>query len=439
MGLLLDLYELTMAQSYFRERRNERATFELFVRSMPPRRSFLVSAGLDTVLAYLEGMRFTEEALAYLRRLQLFDEEFLDYLRAFRFGGDVRAIPEGEIFFPQEPLLEVTGSRIEAQIVETFLLNQVNLQSMIASKAARVVIAAAGRPVIDFSPRRDHGADAAMKVARSSYIAGCAGTSNVLAGMAYGIPVYGTMAHSYVMSFDDELEAFRAYARHFPENCVLLIDTYDTLQGARHAARVAGEMRDAGHALVGVRLDSGDLIAQSFDVRRILDDAGAPGVQILASGDLNEDRIAAIVAADAPIDAFGVGTEMGVSIDAPALGGVYKLVEDASGYRIKTSAGKVTLPGRKQVWRTDGPDGIRDVIALEGEPPPPGARPLLSPAMRQGRRTLRETLAQARDRCEARIAALSPRLRDLNGGAGDVRRSTRLESLVAEMSAAVSS
>ncbi|MBM3449949.1 MAG: nicotinate phosphoribosyltransferase [Armatimonadetes bacterium] len=437
MALLLDLYELTMAQSYFREGRNERATFELFVRSLPPRRGFLVSAGLDTVLAYLEGMRFTDEAITYLRSLRLFDEAFLGYLRGFRFAGDVRAIPEGEVFFPQEPLVEVTGTRIEAQIVETFLLNQINLQSMIATKAARVVIAAAGRPVVDFSARRDHGTDAAMKVARSSFLVGCAGTSNVLAGMVYGMPVYGTMAHSYVMSFDDELEGFRAYARHFPQNCTLLIDTYDTRQGARHAAIVARELRDRGQALAGVRLDSGDLIEQSFAVRRILDDAGATTVQIFASGDLNEDRIAAIVGAGAPIDAFGVGTEMGVSIDAPAFGGVYKLVEDAAGYRIKTSTSKVTLPGRKHVWRMQRDGILRDTIALAGEPPIAGARQLLEPVMTGGRRTLAETLAHARDRCRNAIATLPSSLRELQGGRADVRRSATLEALVAELSAAV--
>lgn len=434
MALLTDLYELTMAQSYFREGRNDPATFDLFVRHLPPRRSFLVSAGLDTVLDYLERLHFPEEGIAYLRTLGLFDEDFLAYLRAFRFTGDVRAIPEGEVFFPPEPVLQITAPRIEGQIVETFLLNQVNLQTLVASKAARVVLAARGRPVIDFSPRRDHGTDAAMKVARSSYLAGCAGTSNVLAGMVYGIPVYGTMAHSYVMSFDDELEAFRAYARQFPDRCILLIDTYDTLEGARNAVIVADELRARGYRLRGVRIDSGDLLELSRKVRAVLDEAGFADVQIFASGDLNEDRIAELLDAGAPIDAFGVGTEMGVSYDAPALGGVYKLVEDTTGYRIKRSTGKVTLPGRKQVWRiVRGGRMAGDVIALIDELPPPDAEPLLVEVMRGGRRIHRETLADARRRFQERVAMLPEELRQLDGGPYPVTPSPRLAALVRQM------
>lgn len=434
MALLTDLYELTMAQSYFREGRNDLATFDLFVRHLPPRRSFLVSAGLDTVLDYLERLHFPEEGIAYLRTLGLFDDDFLNYLRAFRFTGDVRAIPEGEVFFPPEPVLQITAPRIEGQIVETFLLNQLNLQTMVASKAARVVLAARGRPVVDFSPRRDHGTDAAMKVARSSYLAGCVGTSNVLAGMVYGIPVYGTMAHSYVMSFRDELEAFRAYARQFPDRCILLIDTYDTVQGARNAVVVARELRARGHRLQGVRIDSGDLADLSRKVRAVLDEAGFPDVQIFASGDLNEDRIAELLDAGAPIDAFGVGTEMGVSYDAPALGGVYKLVEDTSGYRIKRSTGKVTLPGRKQVWRIVREGRMAgDVIALADEPPPPEASPLLVEVMRGGRRTHHETLLDARRRFQERLGILPEALRRLDGGQYPVTYSPRLEALVRQM------
>ena len=436
MALLTDLYELTMAQSYFRGKRNELSTFDLFVRNLPPGRGFLVSAGLDTVLTYLERLRFSDDAIAYLRTLNLFDEAFLSYLQRFAFTGDVAAMPEGEVVFPPEPLLEVTAPRIEAQIIETFLLNQINFQTMVASKAARVVLSAHGRPVVDFSPRRDHGADAAMKVARCSYLAGCAGTSNVLAGMAYGIPVSGTMAHSYVMSFDDELEAFRTYARHFPEHCLLLIDTYNTVEGARHAATVAAELRAQGHRLRGVRLDSGDLAALSHTVRRILDDAGFPDVQILASGDLNEDKIRDLLDSDAPVDMFGVGTEMGVSYDAPALGGVYKLVEDTRGYRIKRSTGKVTLPGRKQVWRLTR-DGrmIEDVIALHDEAAPPGAQSLLAGVMRGGTRVWQESLEDARRRCRARMASLPGPLQELDGVAYSVGLSGRLTALYREMSA----
>lgn len=440
MALLTDLYELTMAQSYFRERHNARATFDLFVRTLPPRRGFLVAGGLDTVLDYLEGVRFSDDAVGYLRSLRLFDEAFLDYLRTFAFTGDVRAIPEGEICFPPEPIVEVTGPLIEAQLVETFLLNQINCQTMMATKAARVVLAARGRPVVDFSPRRDHGADAAMKAARCSYLAGCAGTSNVLAGMAYGLPVYGTMAHSYIMSYDDELDAFRAYARSFPDACLLLIDTYDTVQGARNAAAVGAELRERGHRLRGVRLDSGDLLDLSRRVRRVLDEGGAGDAQILASGDLNEDRIRDLLDAGAPIDSFGVGTEMGTSYDAPAVGGVYKLVEDVRGYRVKRSAGKATLPGRKQVWRLTR-DGVmqEDVIALYDDPAPSGlppettCRPILTEVMRGGRRIGREPLDVERRRCAAALAALPPRQREPDGGAYPVRRSARLDMLFRQM------
>jgi nicotinate phosphoribosyltransferase len=438
MALLTDLYELTMAQSYFRERHNERATFDLFVRTLPPRRGFLVAAGLDTVLDYLEGVRFSADAVAYLRTLRLFDEPFLEYLRTFAFTGDVRAIPEGELFFPPEPILEVTGPLIEAQLVETFLLNQINCQTMMATKAARVVLAADGRPVVDFSPRRDHGTDAAMKAARCSYLAGCAGTSNALAGMVYGLPVYGTMAHSYIMSYDEELDAFRAYARTFPDACLLLIDTYDTVQGARNAAIVAAELRDRGHRFRGVRLDSGDLLDLSRKVRRVLDDAGAQDAQIFASGDLNEDKIRALVDAGAPIDAFGVGTEMGTSYDAPAVGGVYKLVEDARGYHVKRSAGKATLPGRKQIWRLTRDEEIAgDVVALHDEPAPGDGewRPVLIEVMREGRAAARESLDTARRRCRDQLAGLPPALRALNGAAYPVRRSPRLDALFRRMAA----
>ncbi|MDR7482651.1 MAG: nicotinate phosphoribosyltransferase [Armatimonadota bacterium] len=415
VALLVDLYELTMADSYLRHGMNDRATFDLFVRALPPNRAFLVSAGLDGVLAYLEGLRFSDDAIGYLRGLHLFSDAFLDYLRAFRFTGDVRAIPEGEIFFPPEPILEVTAPRIEAQVIETFLLNATNVQVMVASKAARVVLAARGRAVADFSPRRDHGTDAALKAARAAYLAGCTSTSNVLAGMVYGIPVTGTMAHSYVMSFSDELTAFRAFARDFPHNTVLLIDTYDTMQGVANAIIVAGEMAARGSRLRGVRIDSGDLVAQSRAVRAALDAAGLREVQIILTGDLNEYRIAELLDQGAAADAFGVGTELGTSADAPSLGGVYKLVEDEKGFRIKLSTGKATLPGRKQVWRKLDADGqpIADVIALHDEPPPPEHTPLLVPVMQGGRRLWAEPLAAIRQRCTQRLATLPEELRSL--------------------------
>jgi nicotinate phosphoribosyltransferase len=415
VALLTDLYELAMADSYHRQGMNDRATFALFVRSLPPGRAFLVSAGLDTALAYLEDLRFGDAAIDYLRGLRVFSDGFLDSLRTFRFTGDVRAIPEGEVFFPPEPLLEVSGPRIETQIVETFLLNTLNFQVMVASKAARAVLAARGRGVVDFSPRRDHGVDAALKAARAAFIAGCTGTSNVLAGMIYGLPVVGTMAHSYVMSFSDELEAFRAFTRDFPNNAVLLIDTYDTLAGAANAITVGHEMRARGGRLRGVRIDSGDLVEQSRAVREALDAAGFKDTQILLSGDLNEYRIAELLEQGAAVDAFGVGTELGTSPDAPNVGGVYKLVEDEEGYKIKLSTGKATLPGRKQVWRRADADGqpAGDVITLHDEAPPDGHTPLLREVMRGGRRLRSESLAEIRQRCTERLSALPDELRAL--------------------------
>ena len=419
MGLLTDLYELVMADSYLRHGMNEPATFDLFIRGLPPNRAFLVSAGLEQVLYYLEHLAFDDAQIDYLDGLRLFSGEFLTYLRGFHFTGDVWAIPEGELFFPPEPLVEITAPRIEAQLVETFLLNTLNFQVMIASKAARVVLAAAGRGVVDFSPRRDHAADAAMKAARASYLAGCTGTSNVLGGMHYGIPVYGTMAHSYVMSFTDELSAFRAFARDFPDNAVLLIDTYDTLQGARHAMTVAQEMAGHGHQLRGVRIDSyetiDELAALSRRVRAICDDAGHPEVQVFLSGDLDEYRIEDLLARRAAAGAFGVGTRMGTSEDAPNLGGVYKLVEDRSGPRIKLSTGKATLPGRKQVWRVRGSGAaVRDTIALREELPPPDGVPLLVQAMAGGRTIHQDSLPAMRTRCLERLAGLPQALRNLH-------------------------
>jgi len=434
MGLLTDLYELVMADSYLREGMNEVAVFDLFVRSLPPQRSFLVSAGLESALYYLEHLRVDEEQIAYLRSLRLFSDAFLEYLRRFRFTGDVRAIPEGEVFFPPEPVLEVVAPRIEAQIVETFLLNAVNYQVMVASKAARVVLAARGRGVIDFSPRRDHAADAALKAARAAYIAGCAGTSNVLAGMEYGIPVYGTMAHSYVMSFPDELAAFRAFARDFPRNAILLIDTYDTPQGARNAVTVAREMAGRGEQLRGVRIDSGDLAALSRQVRAIFDAAGLTGVQIILTGDLDEYRIERALAEGAAVDAFGVGTALGTSEDAPTMGGVYKLVEDRQGPKIKLSTGKATLPGRKQVWRRHSAEGPQDLIALTEEAGPSGAVPLLIKVMEGGRAVAAESLEEMRGRCRAALRSLPALFTDLHAvPPSPLGLSAQLEALQAEM------
>jgi nicotinate phosphoribosyltransferase len=387
MALLVDLYELTMAESYLRCKRNEVSTFELFVRHLPQRRSFLVSAGLEQILFFLERIRFTEESLYYLRKLGSFSQDFLGYLKNFRFTGKIYAIPEGEIYFPREPVFVVTAPRIEAQIVETFLLNTFNFQSLIASKAARVVIAAEGRAVVDYSLRRDHGTDAGMKVARASFIAGCIGTSNVLAGREFEIPVYGTMAHSYVMSFRSEVDAFREFIHDFPDNSTLLIDTYDVIEGAQNAIVVGKEMKKRGRKLSGVRIDSGDLAYLSLRVRAMLNEAGLDFVKIVLSGDLNEYSIKELIQKGAEADVFGVGTEMGTSKDAPALGGIYKLVEDNLGPRMKFSEGKPTLPGKKSVFRILRDDGKfeKDLIAVEGEELKlKNAYPLLVEVMKNG-------------------------------------------------------
>ena len=428
-----------MAGSYHRLGWDHPVTFDLFVRSFPPNRRFLVAAGLEAALQYLENLHFSEEHIQYLASLDLFSRSFLDYLRGFRFRGDVWAIPEGEIFFPGEPLLRVTAPIIEAQIVETALLNFLCFESTIATKAARVVLAAEGRPVVDFSPRRDHGPDAAVRVARATYIAGAVGTSNVLAGKIYGIPVYGTMAHSFVMAFENEVEAFRTFAEDYPKNAIFLIDTYDTLEGARNAVRVARELRKKGIQVRGVRLDSGNLAELSVQVRRILDQAGLQELRIFASGDLNEYRIHDLVTRRCPVDAFGVGTQMGTSADAPYLGGVYKLVEFRGEPRIKLSTGKVTIPGRKQVYRFfEGGVFSHDLLALEDERIV-GGEPLLECYMRKGRR-LRpaEPLTRLRERCAEALRRLPPSFHVLEGtpAAPPVRLSAGLQALLSRYSAA---
>jgi len=373
-ALLTDLYELTMCAAYHKSGVKGKATFELFVRSLPSNRSYLVFAGLEQALHYLQNLHFSREHIDYLRSRGLFEDDFLAYLGHFRFTGEMHAMPEGTVFFANEPVIRVTAPIVEAQLAETFLLNAINFQTLAATKASRAVHAAAGRTVVDFSPRRAHGPDAAMKSARSSYLAGFAGTSNVLAGMLYGMPIYGTIAHSFIMSHENELDAFRSYAAAFPDQCTLLIDTYDTLQGARNAVEVGKELEAKGHSLAGVRLDSGDLLKLSKGVRAILDKGGFPKAKIFASGDLDEYKIEKLVRKGAPIDAFGVGTSLGTSNDAPSLNVNYKLCEvaDERGSMrpvMKLSAEKNSLPGRKQVYREIDKKGyfVTDVIALDGE------------------------------------------------------------------------
>jgi nicotinate phosphoribosyltransferase len=418
IALLNDLYELTMAASYYARGMNWPATFDLFIRSLPERRNFLVACGLEQALDFLEGLHFDASALESLRSLRFFGESFISALGGMRFSGEVWAVPEGEIVFAGEPLLRVTAPLIEAQLVETFLLNRVTFQTMIASKATRIGLACRGKPFIDFSPRRDHGADAALKAARAAFIAGAAGTSNVLAGTLYGIPVSGTMAHSYVMSFEDELTAFRSFARDFPNRAVLLIDTYDIVEGARNAVRAAKELREQGVRIRAVRIDAGNLAEESRQVRRILDEAGLKDVEIFLSGDLDEYEISRLLSEGAAADAFGVGTHLGTSADAPFLSSVYKLVDDVHGPKMKLSPAKASLPGRKQIFRFEQ-DGkyARDVIALEDEKMPGGA-PLLECVMRQGKRVKpREPLDAIRARCASAMARLPAELRSLDAAA----------------------
>jgi len=388
LALLTDLYQLTMAQSYLESRKLEPATFSLFIRAYPPNRGFFVSAGLADVLEFLEQFAVDSAAIDYLHSTKIFSGEFLNYLKELRFTGDVWAIPEGRLFFKDEPVVEVTAPIIEAQIVETFIINQINLQSLVATKAARCVYAAKGRGVVDFSLRRTHGIDAGMKVARSSYLAGFAGTSNVRAGQYYGIPIVGTMAHSFVSSFEEEIASFRAFVSSFPDNSILLIDTYDTADGARKAIRVAKEMAAKGQRLRGIRIDSGDLAALAVEVRRIFDEAGLKDVKIIGSGGLDEYDLEKFSAANIPYDSYGVGTKMGVSGDAPWFDIAYKLVEYNGRPVLKLSTGKATWPGRKQVWRVSTSAGElkKDVVALRDEPVN-GAEAMLVKVMEKGRRT----------------------------------------------------
>ena len=391
MSLFTDFYELTMCASYFDNKNFEQATFDLFIRRLPENRSYFLFAGLEQSLQYLQNIKFTDEQLGYLKT-QGFNGDFLDYLRGFRFTGEVWAVPEGSLAFPNEPLIRVTAPIIEAQMVETFMLNTVNLQTMIATKASRVVHAAKGKQVIEFGLRREQGIDAGMKVARSSYIAGCQGTSNVLAGQVYGIPVFGTMAHSFIMSYPKEINAFRAFTETFPNKSTLLIDTYDDISGAEKASVIAKELEKKGCKLGGVRLDSGDVTRTSKRIRKLFDAQGLDYVKIFASGDLDEFKIQELLGKGARIDSFGVGTKMGTSADRPYLDVIYKLCETmrADGDFtpiMKLSKDKITLPGRKQVYRFRDAEGKfeKDMIALADEKFE--AEPLLVKVMEKGKLT----------------------------------------------------
>ena len=389
-GLFTDLYQLTMAQAYWRSRRTADATFSLAFRSYPKDRGYFVFAGLAEGIEYMERFAFSREDVEFLRTLGLFYPDFLEYLGEVRFTGSVRAMDEGSIFFAGEPVVEVTAPVIEGQLLETALLNLISAPVLLATKASRIVHAAAGRTVVDFAARRAHSADIATRLARYSYMVGFAGTSNLLAASRYGLPAYGTMAHSFVTSFDREIDAFRAYAESFPDSSTLLVDTYDTVEGTRNAIRVALEMRERGHALRAIRLDSGDLLVLSQECRALLDSEGLHEVQLFASGGLDEMEIDRLLREGAPIDGFGVGTRLGVSADAPAVDSVYKLAVYDGRPVLKLSSEKQTLPGRKQVYRRydEGGRPLRDVIALADEPAPEGQpEALMREAMAGGRGT----------------------------------------------------
>ncbi len=415
-ALLTDLYQLNMVQAYLESGQTGTAVFEFFVRKLPRTRSFLVAAGLEQALQYLENLRFSADELSWLARCGRFSSRLIDYLADISFTGDVHAMGEGTVFFPNEPILRITAPLPQAQLLETRLINILHYQSLIASKAARMVLLAPGKLLVDFGLRRAHGADAGLMAARACYLAGFAGTATVLAEKAFGIPIYGTMAHSFIQAFDDESAAFEAFARARPNNLVLLIDTYDTLAAARKVVALAPKLLALGIRVRGVRIDSGDLVTLSKAVRRILDDGGLKETTIFASGGIEEETLAAFAREAAPIDGIGIGTSLVTSSDAPALDCAYKLQEYAGLPRRKRSAGKATWPGRKQVWRRYGSDGrmLSDVLSTEDDVHE--GEPLIHPVIAAGRRvapkpSLDDIRAHVRDqlrRLPAGFEALTP-------------------------------
>ena len=429
--LLTDLYQLTMVETYVAQGMMDSAVFEFSVRRLPTQRSFLMAAGLEQVLDFLEQLRVSQAELKWLEQTGRFSQSCLDYLEHLRFSGDVHAMQEGTVFFPHEPILRVTAPLPQAQLVETRIMNLLNFQTLIASKAARSVLAAGGKPLIDFGLRRAHGAEAGLLAARASYLAGFAGTSTVLAGMAYDIPIYGTMAHSFVQAHRDETTAFEHFALAQPENTVLLIDTYDTEAAAHKVVALAPSLKQQGIMVKAVRLDSGDLADHARKVRRILDGGGLPQTQIMASGNLDEYQLRRLIADGAPIDSFAVGTAMTTSADAPSLDCAYKLQEYAGRPCRKRSEGKATWPGRKQVYRQYTQDGRFDydvVTTLNDHQP---GEPLLHPVMAEGRRLIsNRKLTELRERAATQLALLPNLLRSLEGDHPyDVRISQPLHDL----------
>ncbi len=434
-ALLTDLYELTMAAGYFERRVDCRATFELFVRSLPKGRSYLVAAGIDAAADYLESLRFTDEDIRFLRGQPVFSRissEFFDYLRAFRFTGDLNAVEEGTLIFAEEPILQVTAPVLEAQVAETYLLSLINFDTLVASKAARVMGAAQGRAVLEFGSRRAHGPEAGVRAARAAYVGGCAATSNVMAGLRYGIPLAGTAAHSWTQVFPTERESFEALLETFPDTAILVIDTYDPGAAAEMAVTL-------GRPVPGVRLDSGDLLETSRRVRGILDHHGLSSTKIVASGDLNEYKIEWLVQNGAPIDTFGVGTELSTSLDVPALASIYKLVEvEREGqveHKAKFSQDKISWPGRKQVCRFSRDGKMEyDLVCRAGESFP-AAEALLQPVIQNGRRVApQRDLHDVRARTLGNLERLPAAYRALRDApAYPVRKSPALERLLDEV------
>ncbi len=415
--LLTDLYELNMIQAYLDRAEDKEAVFEFFVRRLPARRGFLLAAGLEDALDYLETLRFSAAEIGWLKSTGRFRDNLLDYLSTFRFTGDVHAIPEGSVCFPNEPLIRITAPLPQAQLVESRLINILHFQTLIASKAARMVLAAPGKILSDFGLRTAHGAEAGLYSARASYLAGFAGAANVLAGERYGVPIVGTMAHSFVQVHDDEMTAFENFARARPQGVILLIDTYDTEQGARKVVELAPRLQADGIAIRGVRIDSGDLTEMSKKVRRILDDGGLRDVIILVSGGINEDVLQGMMKEKAPIDGFGIGVNLAASVDVPALDCAYKLQEYAGKPKRKLSEGKVTWPGRKQVWRAYDADGRMrgDILSLESDKQPGEA--LVVPVMRAGKRIApAPTLVQIREHAARDLKRLAGPLARLESG-----------------------
>jgi nicotinate phosphoribosyltransferase len=416
--LLTDLYQLNLIQAYLEHGKTETAVFEFFVRKLPARRGFLIAAGLEQALQFLGGMHFGPDELEWLRRTGRFSKELIEYLATLRFTGDIHAMAEGTPFFADEPIFRVTAPLPVAQLVETRLINILHFQTVIASKAARMALLAPGKLLVDFGLRRAHGAEAGLMAARASYIGGFSGTATMLAGKEFGIPMFGTMAHSFIQAFDDESAAFAAFGGARPDNLVLLIDTYDTEVAARKVAALAPRLKAKGIRIAGVRLDSGDLVALSRSVRHILDEAGLTDVSIFASGGIDERELRTIAHQRAPIDGFGIGTALTTSYDLPALDCAYKLQEYADLPRRKRSIGKATWPGRKQVWRHYGPDGriSHDVLSLETDDH--DGETLIQPVMQAGRRLQPAgSLSDARARAARGMDQLPEPLRRLEPGA----------------------